>query len=308
MSGSLDRMPWPTAPDGVRLLVPAAWETGSAGPIATSTNVDLREGSLPAAKADLEEVIAAGPDLPDALLEASGPVLDGTRVGVAVAVYDLEDAFTPSSLRAALETASPGAAVEETVVAYTTGVKLTPESTSAPRSVISDHWLVVPHRPNHVAVVRFWSETDRDEKVMALVDFMMGGFAFIVPAHWSGMQATMTRRLYKPPSPQKASEGDWRLTGWRLGHNFVTAPMKGDMASYLSAASYRPSDIVPLVGIFVIWFIATIALIGFEAPILLLGAVAFFHGAMTVRKAGRVATIRMTGLLAALLLLGVAME
>jgi hypothetical protein len=308
MSGALDRMPWPTAPDGVRLLVPAVWKTGGAGPIATSTNVDLREGSLPAAKADLEEVIAAGPDLPEALLEASGPIIDGTRIGLAVAVYDLGEAFTPSSLRGALEAASPGAAVEETVVAYTTGVNLIPRTTTAPRRVISDHWLAVPHRPHHVAVVRFWSEGDGGEKATAMADFMMGGFAFIVPAHWSGMQATLTRRLYKPASAETASEGDWRLTGWRLGQTFSTAAMKGNMASYLSAASYRPSDILPVAGIFVIWFIASIALIGLEARILLPGAVAFFHGALTVRKAGRIATIRMAGFLAALLLLGVAME
>jgi hypothetical protein len=307
MSEALDRMPWPTAPDGFRLVVPAAWKT-SAGPIATSANVDLREGCLPAAKADLEGIIAAGPDLPDALLEASGPAPDGTSFGVAVAVYDFGEAFTPSSLGAALEAASPGIAVEETVVAYTTGVKLVPESAAATRNVIADHWLVVPHRPTHVAVVRFWSEGVGGEKVRAMADFMMGGFAFIVPAHWSGMQATMTRRLYKPASAQTASEGDWRLTGWRLGQTFATAPMKGDMASYLSATSYRPSDVLPVAGIFVIWFIATIALIGLEAPILLLGAVVFFHATLTARKAGRVATIRMAGLLAALLLLGVAME
>ncbi|MGH9041160.1 MAG: hypothetical protein ACRDZ3_13120 [Acidimicrobiia bacterium] len=304
------RRNWPTAPDGFHIAVPTGWEIPGAGAIPTTANKNLREGGLQGAKATVAGLIAGEAEPVGALFRTSGPTGNGAELGVAVGIFDVGHPVTVDSLRQEISEAEPASLVEEVAITRLTGLKMTPPLDADPNSrrVVSDYWVPVPHRPEQVAMVRFWGRGAPDDETTAVEDFMIGAFSLILPAHWSGVQRPAALHAYKPAQEGTSTDRAWRLGGWRLGQVFETAPLLDTVATSFSRANARPRDVGVVFLVFAAWLVAVLILVGFQNGTLIAGTAAALGAAGIARKSGKRAAIGLAVVLVGLLALGLALD
>ena len=299
--------------DLVTVLVPATWKVPGAGSMPTTPNKDNAEGRIEPVLADVDNLMAAGAALPEALFEAEGQNGAGGTIGVRLGVYDTGGKNPLEAVKEAAATLVPPAAVNSTNVAGTDALRAMQRAHGDHvdgGSVVCDYWARIRAgtrtEPTSFILIRCWRVGPASPDEEELFDDVAGSFSAGGPASFAGPLRAVMGRKFAPPDGFEVVQPDrFRYAGWRLGTVFWTKMISEQEAEIATEKGIPLREGMLLLAVFLAWLVATLTLVGLGS-VLLLGGMSMVSALTQLRRHGLKAVTGLALFLGVLLVFGLA--